>query len=96
MVCVDGLQRFTAIERFVNDEIKVFGCLFSEYEDSVRMSNTIKININDLQTREEVLQWYIDFNSGGTVHTDEEIDKVKMLLEKEKKQANKIRLKKER
>ena len=83
MVCVDGLQRYTAIKRFVENEIMVFGHFFSEYEDSVRISNTIKINVNDLQTRKEVLQWYIDFNSGGTIHTDEQIGKVRILLEKE-------------
>jgi len=43
----------------------------------------MKINVNDLQTRAEVLQWYIDFNSGGVVHTAEEIARVKALLEKE-------------
>ena len=84
MVCVDGLQRYTAIKKFINNEIKAFGYYFNEYEDSARMmQNTIKINVNDLQTRKEVLQWYIDFNSGGTVHTTEEIDKVKKLLEEE-------------
>lgn len=42
------------------------------------------INVNNLKTREEVLQWYIDFNAGGTVHSKEEIDRVKKLLEEEK------------
>lgn len=37
--------------------------------------------INDLQTEEEVLNWYLEMNSGGTVHTKEELDKVKHLLE---------------
>ena len=41
------------------------------------------MNINNLQTRKEVLQWYIELNSGGTVHTDAEIDRVKKLLRKE-------------
>jgi len=83
MVCVDGLQRLTAIKRFINNEIKVFGYYFNEYEDTIRMISGIKINVNSLQTRKEVLQWYLDFNSGGTVHTEEELDGVKRLLEKE-------------
>jgi len=37
--------------------------------------------VNNLKTRKEVLQWYIEFNSGGTVHTDAEIQRVKKLLE---------------
>lgn len=44
------------------------------------MAHDIRVNINNLQTRKEVLQWYIEFNSGGTVHTKEEIDRVKELL----------------
>lgn len=80
-VCVDGLQRLTAIYRFVSDEIKVFDTLYSQFEDNPRMINgTIKININDLKTRKEVLQWYLEMNSGGTVHTDDELNKVRDLL----------------
>jgi uncharacterized protein with ParB-like and HNH nuclease domain len=83
-VCVDGLQRITAVTRFVNNEIPAFGHLFNEFEDTPRlMQNTMRINVNDLKTRREVLQWYIDFNSGGTVHTDDEINKVRALLEAE-------------
>ena len=32
-VCVDGLQRLTAICKFINNEIKVFGSYFKEYEE---------------------------------------------------------------
>lgn len=80
-VCVDGLQRTIAIIAFVNNKFKVFNCYYKDFEDTPRAD--IRLNINDLQTRKEVLQWYIEFNSGGTIHTDEEINKVKELLEKE-------------
>ncbi|MBP1308879.1 hypothetical protein JOD82_001899 [Paenibacillus sp. 1182] len=82
-VCVDGLQRATAIRRFINNEIRVFGLLFKEFEGNTRMIQGIFIHINDLQTRKDVLQWYIEFNSGGTIHSEEEINRVKKLLEKE-------------
>ncbi|ADO59652.2 DUF262 domain-containing protein [Paenibacillus polymyxa] len=82
-VCVDGLQRATAIRRFVNNEIRVFGLLFKEFEGSPRIVQGVFIHVNDLPTRKEVLQWYIEFNSGGTVHSEEEINRVKELLEKE-------------
>jgi hypothetical protein len=82
-VCVDGLQRLTALLRFVNDEIKAFGSLCSEYEDGLRMTNNIIWHVNDLKTREEVLIWYLEMNSGGTPHTKEELDRVKRMLEKE-------------
>lgn len=82
---VDGLQRLTAIRAFINDEIKVFGSRYSEFEDSIRQTNTMRLNVNDLRTRAEVLQWYLDFNSGGTVHSDEELAFVAGLLEGEKR-----------
>ena len=84
-VCVDGLQRITAILRFVNNEIRIFGNFYKDFEDKPRMRHTIKININDLQTEQEVLQWYIDMNAGGTPHTSEEINKVKKMIEQLKK-----------
>lgn len=83
VICVDGLQRITALLRFLRNEIPVFGHYFREYEDRPRMTQTLKININALKTRAELLEWYIQFNSGGTVHTKEEIDRVKALLELE-------------
>jgi hypothetical protein len=84
-VCVDGLQRYTAIKRFVNNEIKVFNCYYNQFEDNMRMKHDMKINVNDLPTRKDVLQWYIDMNEGGTVHTKGELEKVKTLIELEKK-----------
>lgn len=80
-VCVDGLQRITAAQRFIHNEIKVFGSYFSEYEDGIRiLPATIILHVNDLKTEKEVLQWYVDMNSGGTPHTAEEIEKVKTMI----------------
>lgn len=81
-VCVDGLQRYTAISRFIHNEIKVFGSYYDEFIDKrfLRLNYTIKINVNDLKTEKEVLQWYVDMNAGGTPHTSEEILKVKSMI----------------
>ena len=80
-VCVDGLQRITSICRFINNEIKVFGSYYNEYEDPRIVSrHTLKFNVNDLKTEKEVLQWYIDMNAGGTPHTNEEIERVKKMI----------------
>lgn len=43
----------------------------------------MKVNINDLKSKREVLQWYIEMNAGGTPHSNEEIRRVKALMEKE-------------
>lgn len=81
-VCVDGLQRITAAQRFINDEIKVFGSYFSEYNDRINITDAaMYLNVNDLKTEREVLQWYVDMNSGGTPHTNEEIERVKKMIQ---------------
>lgn len=80
-VCVDGLQRITAIQRFLNDEIRVFGRLYSEFEGKTDlMRHGMVVNINDLKTKKEVLQWYIQMNAGGTPHSPEEIQRVQKLM----------------
>lgn len=80
-VCVDGLQRITAVQKFIYNEIKVFGSYYKEFEDSLRLlPNMMILNVNNLKTRKEVLQWYIDMNSGGTPHDDNEIEKVKRMI----------------
>ena len=87
MVCVDGLQRYTAIKRFVNNEIKAFGYYIDEFEDSeiLKRTHLMKVSINDLQTKKEVLQWYLETNDGGTPHTREELNRVRDMLENESK-----------
>ena len=78
---VDGKQRMNACIRFLNNEIKAFNTYYKDFEDNCYTD--IMININNLKTRKEVLNWYLELNSGGTAHTKEELDKVKLLIEKE-------------
>lgn len=85
MVLVDGLQRLTAVLRFLKDEIKAFGHTCSELRvpgirQKAPTDMCFYVYINDLPTRKEVLQWYLDLNTGGVIHTEEEIEKVKKLL----------------
>ena len=82
---MDGLQRITAIKKFYHNEIKAFSHYYSEFEGKLPfLKYSIPVNVNNLKTREEVLKWYIELNSGGTPHTVEEIEKVRDLLRKEK------------
>ena len=41
--------------------------------------------INNLKTKAEVLKWYLELNTGGTIHTEDELNHVKMLLKEEQK-----------
>ena len=79
---VDGLQRLTACLMFVQDKLRVYGSLFSEYEDRIRtVSCRLKLQVNNLRTRREVLNWYLQLNAGGTPHTKKELDRVRDMLE---------------
>lgn len=83
-VCVDGLQRITALKRFLKNEIRVFGLFLREFEDDIKMvRGKFTIHINDLKTKEEVLKWYLEMNSGGTPHSKEEIERVQRMLKNE-------------
>lgn len=85
-VCVDGLQRLTALRGFVRGEVAAFGQLLPEFGQSLRQarnSESLVFNINNLQTRAEVLTWYLQMNAGGTPHTGTEIARVQALLEQE-------------
>jgi len=82
---VDGLQRITAVQRFMKNEIKACGYLYSEYEDRLLSNCEFVWTINNLKYRRDILQWYIELNSGGVVHTQKEIDRIKSLLEVELK-----------
>ena len=84
-VIVDGKQRLEAVRKFMRDELIVFGSKYSEFTDKLRVASVdFIVVVNDLKTRAEVLQWYIEFNAGGTPHTDAEIAKVVKLLAAEK------------
>jgi uncharacterized protein with ParB-like and HNH nuclease domain len=80
-VLVDGLQRLTACLRFLRGEIRTFGLLISDFEGHIPFQLSLCFEVNNLKTKREVLQWYVDLNSGGTVHSPEEIAKVKAMIE---------------
>jgi hypothetical protein len=84
MVCVDGLQRLTAMRQFMDGEFQVFGRylahdLVGTDFDPKRIH--FSVEIFDIKDRAELLQFYLDINRGGVVHTDEEIARVEGLLE---------------
>ncbi len=81
LVLVDGKQRLEAIRAFMRKDFKAHGFFI----DQIILSHktNVSINISELETRREVLEWYLSINRGGTPHTDEEINKVKDMLAKE-------------
>jgi len=82
-VLVDGKQRLDAVLGFMNNEFPIFGGNYRrDYTDIPHiLTARFRWNVNDLATRQEVLQWYIDLNSGGTIHSPDEIERVRRLKE---------------
>lgn len=89
LLLIDGKQRLEAIRAFMNNEIKAFGKTYAELTPNkaahryLMSRNHIRINVNTLKTRAEVLTWYLQMNDGGTPHTFSELRKVKDMLRKE-------------
>jgi hypothetical protein len=81
--CLDGLQRYTAVTRFVRGEIKVFGLTAAEFANTQFCPKKayMKVAVHSFTQRAELLTHYIDINSGGTQHSAEEIARVRLLLE---------------
>jgi hypothetical protein len=84
-VLVDGLQRLTAALKFMHNELRAYGHYYKEFEGHMDSCVQFIFNIGKLQTRKDVLKWYVDFNAGGTPHSAEEIKRVQDLLTKEVK-----------
>jgi hypothetical protein len=84
LVCVDGLQRLSAAMSFLLGEIPVFGSYVHEYEQGLIMSGLHQMftfHIAKLKSHKEVMEWYVSLNQGGTPHRQEEIEKVKLMID---------------
>jgi hypothetical protein len=86
MVCIDGLQRLTALREFMADRLVVFGDLTASalkgtVMDPKRTNFTYEVEIFDFPHRHELLDYYVSLNAGGVVHSIEEIDRVKAMSE---------------
>jgi hypothetical protein len=83
-VIVDGKQRLQAVRQFMRNEVPAFGHYRNEFADSPDMLTArFSWNVASLNIRADVLRWYLNFNSGGVVHTEEELERVRTLLEAE-------------
>jgi len=83
-VIVDGKQRLTAILDFLDNKFPIFS---EKDPDSVGYYNRdfdyagaeITTFVNDLRTRKQVLNWYLNLNGGYIQHSKEELERVKEL-----------------
>lgn len=77
---VDGKQRIDACLRFMAGRVAIFDGMRRNDFLGRPLRATLRFHINNLPTRREVLQWYLDINCGGVVHTTSELDKVRAML----------------
>lgn len=82
IVCVDGLQRLTAIRRFMAGEIKVFGLTKDNFTRAYfTVRNSLSCQMYEFQYRKDLLKFYLDINGGGIAHTEAELSRVRELLD---------------
>jgi len=80
-VIVDGKQRLEAARAFIRGEVPIFGGhYFKDIEGRLPHQANFLMCVNDLKTRAEVIKWYLEMNTGGTPHTQDEIAKAQALL----------------
>lgn len=81
---VDGQQRIKTVLEFLDDKIKVFdGSVCSQMGKIRSIRLDFVVHINNLRTRKEVIKWYLGMNTGGSIHTDEDLKVAYEALEME-------------
>lgn len=83
--CIDGLQRITAIQKFLEGSVKPFGLSVEDLLGSSfspkRSLYRFKLAIHNFEKRSDLLSHYLDINSGGTPHSPEEIERIRVLYQ---------------
>lgn len=81
---LDGLQRLTAVRAYVRGEIQPFGVTREVMDangyNANKVAYLLRFQVMTFRTRKDLLQYYLDINAGGVVHSDSEIQRVRGLL----------------
>lgn len=81
---IDGLQRLTAIQKFMTGDVRPFGMTIDDLKgsryDATRTTYLMHVTVHTFQYRADLLRYYLTVNDGGTLHTREELDRVRSLL----------------
>jgi len=74
MVLVDGKQRLTTVLEFLNNKVPIFGgSYYKDFTDILPFHCEFQIHVNDLPTKKDVVEWYLAMNTGGSIHTAEDL-----------------------
>lgn len=82
---LDGLQRLTAARQYLAGHVRPFGRTIDEFVGTPfdmrqRHLYRFRVVMYDFRTRADLLQHYLDINTGGTPHSADEIHRVRTLL----------------
>lgn len=80
--CVDGLQRLTAVRKFLAGEFTVFDGLSATNLKGSPFDPghySFQFCVYEFANRADLLQFYLDLNEGGTVHSHSELERVRQL-----------------
>lgn len=80
---VDGLQRTTAVRRFMKGEIPAFGKFRDAYYIK-RSTIDFRVHMLDIKKESEALELYLRLNGTGTPHTKEELKRAEKMLKEMK------------
>lgn len=82
---IDGKQRLESVRMFMADKVRVFGGYTNTQLGGKPpiVEVRLRLYVHQLKTRREVLQWYLGMNSGGSIHSKKELDRVRALLAEE-------------
>lgn len=82
--CIDGLQRYTAVQEFLSGNIKPFGLSPSDLDISSYsmkgISYRFRVAVHTFSTKADLLNHYLALNTGGTPHSEVEIERVRKML----------------
>ena len=81
---VDGKQRIHAVIEFLENRLWVFnGSYLKDFDNDYFLENIYFIvHVNNLKERKDVVEWYLGFNTGGSIHTREDLMPAYELLTK--------------
>lgn len=72
MEVVDWKQRLTALLEYLDNKFPAFWHYHKEYSGFMQCP-ALNIHINDLENPKDIVQWYLDMNTGGAIHTEEDL-----------------------
>lgn len=83
--CIDGLQRLTAILDFIDGKIRLFNNQvgYEELTTSLTVFRNITVanfRVYQIVDKKQLLQYYYDFNFGGTHHSIDERKKIEKMI----------------